>query len=74
MGVYYIMIIIKILRKRISIDRIFALPSLSNYSLMAIEGTTLSCSPSGYTPSDDYGISTCHSNEGFPKRQFFGNR
>ena len=44
MGVYYIMIIIKILKE--PLWRIW-----------------LGCSPTGYTPSDNYGISTCNSND-----------
>ena len=58
MGVYYIMVTIKILRKRILINRIF-----DNRRCQIILWWQLKeplcrawfgCSPSGYTPSDDY--------------------
>ena len=58
MGVYYIMLIIKILRKRMLINRIF-----DNRRCQIILWWQLKeplcrawfgCSPNGYTPSDDY--------------------
>ena len=67
MGVYHIMIIRKILRKCILIDRI-----CNNHLCQIIRWWQLKeplccawfvCSPSGYTPSKDYGISMCNSND-----------
>ena len=67
MDVYCIMIIIKILRKRILIHQMFHDLHCQIILWQQLKETLrhawLGCSPSGYTPSDDYGISTCNSND-----------
>ena len=58
MGVYYIMIIFKIFRKRILINRIFDNRRYQNIVWWQLKEPLcrawFGCSPSGYTPSDDY--------------------
>ena len=68
-GVYYIMIIIKISTKRITIDRIFHFRRcqviLWRNEMEPFDHAWFGCCPSGRIPSDDYGIRipTCSPND-----------
>ena len=67
MGVYYIMIIIKISKKRILIGRIFHFHHCEIIlwwnEMEPFDRALFGCCPSGRIPSDDYGIPTCRSND-----------
>ena len=66
MGVYYIMIIIKIEKTYFNRPN-FPFPSLSNKTLSELvepfDRVLFGCYLSGRIPSDDYGIPTCNSND-----------
>ena len=67
MGVYYIMIIIKISKKRISIGRIFHFCRCQiiiwRSEMELFDRAWFGCCHSGRIPSDAYGIPTCNSND-----------
>ena len=67
MGVYYIMIIIKISKKRILIGRIFHFHHCQIIlwwdEMEPFDRALFGCCPSGRIPSDDYGIPACRSND-----------
>ena len=67
MGVYYIMIIIKILKKRILIGRIFHFRCCQMIlwlnEMELFDRAWFGCCPSGCIPCDDHGIPTCSSND-----------
>ena len=67
LGVYYIMIIIKISKKRILIGRIFHFRRcqiiLWRDEMEPFDRAWFGCCPSGRIPSDDYEIPTCSSND-----------
>ena len=67
MGVYYIMIIIKISKERILIDQIFHFRRCQVIlwwnEMEPFDRAWLGCCPSGRIPSVDYGIPTCSPND-----------
>ena len=67
MGVYYLMIIIKLSRKRISISGIFHSRRfqiiLRSNEMEPFRRAWFGCCPSGRIPCNDYGIPTCSSND-----------
>ena len=85
MGLYYVIIIITISKKRILIDWIFHFHrcqmTLLRNEMEPFYRAWFSCCPSGRIPSDDYGIPTCSSNDvtrtaalGLPKQQDVENQ
>ena len=85
MGVYYLMIIITISKKRILIDWIFHFRrcqiTLLRNEMEPFDRAWFGCCPSGRIPSDNYGNPTCSSNDvtrsaalGLPKQQVVENQ